>query len=389
MVSYTEQQIDEFPEEIDLNPGTDPDEDEGITQPFDPALIRVQTRAMTIDLLLDRIRHDELELAPDFQRKGGIWNNRAKSRLIESILIRIPLPAFYLDATDEDKWIVIDGLQRLTVLNLFIIEKQSGKILKLSDLEFLTQLNGKTFDELPRNFQRRITETQVTVYLIEKGTPPEVKFNIFKRINTGGLPLSSQEIRHALNQGKSTRFLEKLTNFPEFKTATPRSISSQRMTDREFVLRFLAFTIIPYTEYKAIEFDSFLSNVMADINKMNDQELNDLEIRFRRSMQAAFDIFGNDAFRKRDRVDASRSPINKALFESWSVNLSKLTNEQLHSLVDCKEVVKEKFIQLMNDREPKENEPRFDAAISQGTGDSSKVKRRFSAIEKLIQEVLA
>ena len=105
------------PEEIEgsnANLGVDPDEDKRIIKPFDPELIRVETRPMTIDLLLQRIKYEELDLAPDFQRKGGIWNNRTKSRLIESILIRIPLPAFYMDATNEDKWVVIDGLQRLT-----------------------------------------------------------------------------------------------------------------------------------------------------------------------------------------------------------------------------------------------------------------------------------
>ncbi len=107
------QQAEEELENADPSPGIDPDEDESIIQPFDPELIRVETRPMTIDLLLQRIKYAELNLTPDFQRKDGIWNPRTKSRLIESILIRIPLPAFYMDATDEDKWVVIDGLQRL------------------------------------------------------------------------------------------------------------------------------------------------------------------------------------------------------------------------------------------------------------------------------------
>lgn len=364
-------------ESTETNLGVDPDEDESIIKPFDPELIRVETRPMTIDLLLQRIKYEELDLAPDFQRKGGIWNNRTKSRLIESILIRIPLPAFYMDATDENKWVVIDGLQRLTSLNMFVNDQS----LKLSELEFLTQLENSTFQELPRNLQRRIIETQVTVYLIEKGTPSAVKFNIFKRINTGGLPLSLQEIRHALNQGKSTKLLEKLSELSEFKQATDGRIESDRMTDREFILRFLAFLIRPYTEYKAVEFDSFLSDVMADINEMTEEHVNALEEKFKTAMSAAYKIFGNDAFRKRRKKGAPRSLINKALFESWSVSLSELTSEQIKNLIGRKDTLIDSFIALMNTSD-------FESSISQGTGDSRKVKRRFSAIEQLIQEVL-
>src|SRR5581483_2560482 len=117
---------------------------------------------MTMDLLLNRIRHNEIDLAPDFQRKEGLWKEDARSRLIESILIRIPLPAFYVDATDEEHWLVVDGLQRLSTLRDFVINKS----LKLRGLDFLKFLDGKSYDELSRSYQRRIEETQITVYLI-------------------------------------------------------------------------------------------------------------------------------------------------------------------------------------------------------------------------------
>lgn len=352
--------------------------EELITEPFDPTLIRVETKPMTIDLVLARIRENEIDLKPGFQRKAGIWKEPAQSRLIESILIRIPLPAFYMDATNDEKWLVVDGLQRLTTLKRFVIDKT----LQLTGLEFLKQLNGKTFDDLPRNFRRRIVETQVTVYLIEKQTPPKVKFTIFKRINTGGLPLSAQEIRHALNQGKVTELLARLANSSEFKQATDNGIRDDRMADRECVLRFLSFTITPYTEYRVKDFDNFLNERMADINKMSDQKREALGHQFRRAMVAAFDIFGKDAFRKRYGKNAARYPINKALFEIWSVNLNRLNDNQLRILKERKDVVIEKFITLMNNRE-------FDNAISQGTGDIKKVELRFRKVEQLTMEVLA
>jgi len=354
--------------------------EEKITQPFDPSLIRVETRPMTIDLLVTRMREKELDLGTGFQRKAGIWKEDAQSRLIESILIRIPLPAFYLDATDDDKWLVVDGVQRLTTLRRFIIDEE----LRLIGLEFLDQLKGKNFDELPRNFQRRILETQVTVHLIEQGTPDEAKFNIFKRINTGGLPLSAQEIRHALNQGEATELLKKLANSEEFKKATDNGIRDERMADRECILRFLAFTITPYMKYedsKPKSFDSFLNDSMAKINKMKKSDIENLERRFLRAMRTALEIFGEYAFRKRYEINGRKNPINKALFESWSVNLNLLGDDEIECLIKRRDILNKKFIELMTKKD-------FNNAISQGTGSSSSVKIRFSEIEKLIKEVL-
>ena len=353
--------------------------DEQITEPFDPSLIRVDTRPMTIDLLRLRIEYNELDLAPGFQRKGGIWKEEAQSRLIELMLIRIPLPAFYMDATNDEKWLVVDGLQRLTTLKRFMVDKN----LRLHGLEFLKQFDGKAFDELPRNYQRRIAETQVTVYLIEKGTPDEVKFNIFKRINTGGLPLSAQEIRHALNQGEATKMLARLADSVEFKQAVDYGIRDDRMADRECVLRYLAFTITPYVRYDR-DFDGFLNKAMVDINKMSAQERDDLAHNFIRTMRSAKAVFGRDAFRKRYKEQAPRQPINKPLFESWSVNINQLSDEQIETLVARRALLRERFIDLMNNPDRKFNE-----AISLATGDPKKVRLRFEAIEQLIKDVVS
>lgn len=355
------------------------DDTERIIQPFDPSQIRMAQRPSAVYLLLQRITNGEINLMPDFQRHAGIWNQRTQSQLIESLLLRIPLPAFYFDASEDDRWLVIDGLQRLSTLKAFVIDQS----LTLKGLEFLTEHTGKRFAELPRALQRRIEETQVTVYLIEQGTPPKVKFNIFKRINTGGLPLSAQEIRHALNLGKSTTLLKSLAESELFLQATDRSIKPTRMADRECVLRYLAFAIQDYGNYNvADELNAFLTNVMVTINQMDDKEIQKWETRFHRAMDAAFQIFGKAAFRKQTQNNKRRSTISKALFEAWAVNLDRLSDEQLALLIQRKDAVQDKFRRLMTE----DNE--FDKSISYGTGDYKRVQYRFDKIRDLIQGVI-
>ena len=262
---------------------------------YDPDKINIFTKEPTIEQLLRRINEEALDLAPDFQRHANIWKEDAKSRLIESILIRIPLPAFYIDATNEDKWLVVDGLQRLSALKQFM----NDKTLRLRGLEYLTNFEGKTYDEIERRYQRRIEETQVTVYLIEKGTPPEVKYNIFKRINTGGLPMSPQEIRHALNPGNATKFLAKLARSNEFEQVTNLSDSRKmRMEDREFILGSVAFMLTSYKNYQSETRDLFLTKALSKINNMSESELGAIENNFKKAMVAAWEIFEINAFRK-------------------------------------------------------------------------------------------
>ncbi|MEG4392734.1 DUF262 domain-containing protein [Microcoleus sp. BROC3] len=347
---------------------------------YDPDKINIFTKEPTIEQLLRRINEEALDLAPDFQRHANIWKEGAKSRLIESILIRIPLPAFYIDATNEDKWLVVDGLQRLSALKQFM----SDKTLRLCGLEYLINLEGKNYDEIGRRYQRRIEETQVTVYLIGKGTPPEVKYNIFKRINTGGLPMSPQELRHALNPGKATKFLAKLALLPEFQQVTNISkLRKMRMDDREFILGFLAFTLTSYQDYKNDTNDNrnvFLSRALFKVNNLQEEQLKMIEKHFKKSMMAAFEIFGTSAFRKISHNQKRLYPINKALFECWSVTLSQLKEEQITVLKQHKQNLIEKFIYYVD------NDPDFLASISQA---ADKIEYRFRIIEQIINEVLA
>jgi len=353
---------------------------ETISDPFDPTLIRVERTNPTIELLTKRINRNEINLSPDFQRKGGIWTDEAQSRLIESILIRIPLPAFYVDATDEGNWLVVDGLQRLSTLQRFILKQE----FVLKGLEFLHPLEGKKFSELSRAFQRRIEETEVTIFAIQAGTPEEVKFNIFKRINTGGLPLSAQEIRNAINGERVRHFILSLATSIEFKLATQGGIKDKRMADRECVTRFLAFRLTNPKNYPSKDFDAFLNKTMKRLNdpeQISNAGITSLANEFKDAMNRARRVFGRHAFRKYFGITGRISPINKALFEVIAVNLATLSDDEATALIDKKEDVLAGFAELMDD-------PEFYLAISQGTGAPARVKLRFSKVESLFTNAI-
>lgn len=346
--------------------------------PFDPTQIRIDVKPFTVDLLITRIRYGELDLNPGFQRDTNIWNSINQSRLIESLLIRIPLPTFYIDATNEDRWVVVDGLQRLNTFKRFIMDEE----FPLTGLEYLgKELDKRRFTELPRNLQRRILETQVTLNLIQKGTPEPVKFNIFKRINTGGAPLNAQEIRHALHHGRATDFLKHLTELPEFKTCLG-SISKKRMQDREFALRFIAFTLTPYTEYRVKDMDLFLIDAINKLSKLPTNHFTELENDFVRALNLASAIFGNNAFRKINPNMSQRSPINRALFEAWAVSLGMVSPEQAEVLVNEREYLVESFVHSLTE------DPEFLNSITFATGDVMRVQCRFETVGHIISATL-
>ena len=349
------------------------DPEEKITTPFNPEQIKIRTTQIVVEQLISRIKHEEIDLAPDFQRQAGIWNDERKSRLIESLLLRIPLPVFYVAADESEKWSVVDGIQRMKTIYDYV----TGKF-PLKRLEYLTKLNGCTHDELRRPLQRRISETQLIVNVIESGTSPDVLFNVFRRINTGGMTLNGQEIRHALNPGPVRDYLKELAESDEFKKATDGSINPKRMADRECVLRFLAFHITPWENYSSSDLNGYLVRTMQEINDMSECERNNFAVDFRKAMLAASDIFGENAFRKPH--SERRLPINKGIFEAWTVQLAHCLPEQISALVERRNDIQDSFKKLMTE------DSDFLEAISYATGSPQNVQKRFQAIEQLVKE---
>jgi len=349
------------------------EEYEDVTTPYDVNLIDILNEPEYVDRLVKKFDNEELILNPDFQR-NEVWKIKQKSRLIESILIKIPIPSFYIDARDESKWIVIDGLQRLSTIIKYIKDDFS-----LKDLEFLKELEGKKFSELERNFQRRIEDFKLTLYLIRPNTPEEIALNIFVRINTLGEPLSPQELRHAIYNGQSTKLLQKLANSQEFQKAVkPTASMKRRMSDRELILRLLAFKIFTYETYqKSNNLSIFLANTMKSINDMDEFERENLASFFQRSMEKAKSVFGEYTFRKIYEYDDKKRPINKSLFETFGYFLDQYDLDRLEM---CrKTIIGNLKYELRHDLE-------FEKSISRATNNIDNVQYRFNKVKNILED---
>lgn len=344
-------------------------------KPYDTSSIDISPKQLSLDNIIARLENDEIDLMPGFQRKSGLWTVEQKSQLIESLILRIPLPAFYFDGSNNAMWVVIDGLQRLTALKDFFVTGE----LKLYGLEFLKDLEGLTIKDMPRAYERRMKETQIITYIINPGAPVNLKYNIFKRINTGGLNLEPQEIRHALYQGFATEYLKRLANLEQFKQATGYSIKTDRMMDREFVLRFIAFYELSVDEYKG-SIDLFLNTAMEYINQhCDEQHASVIERSFEKSLDVCEMIFGKFAFRRMPDMNKKR-PISKALFETWTSILASYPYENLQTLVENKEKIIRKYMHMCSEDR--------DFIDSVGSGKVSAARKRFEKIKCLVEEMI-
>jgi len=386
-------------------------EDDDFITPFNPNDISINSKIVSLDHLLRRIKTDRIRLIPPFQRES-VWDDIRKSRLIESMMLKIPLSMFYVSSDKNDNWDVVDGLQRITTIKEFILghydsdkEKYDENGFKLKKLEFWEKLNGKTYNDLPGKLYNNIADTELSFTIINPDTPEDVKQNIFKRINTGGMPLSQQEIRHALYQGLSTELLKKLVKRETFINVV--NVNDTRMGGRDLILRYLSFYIRDYNSYtKDSSMKEHLTNTMRIINIIDDISLNKIKNEFKydknidsnniyintkkvsstriakdffTAIKRAREIFGEHAFRK-SYLGKKKTPINKTLFEVFSNLLVALSKDEYKELLKRKEDFladyKENFLLKTN----------FSYLIGRDSHKVSSVKERYIKISELIQK---
>lgn len=334
--------------------------------PIDTLLIRNENR--TVHDVMRRIEKGSFVMNPDFQR-DFIWQTDKQSKLIESVLMRIPLPVFYLGEDEEGRMVVVDGLQRLSTFRDFLENKFS---LKLPEQ---IELNKKYFRDLSPKLQNRIEDCNLILYVIDAKVPEQARLDIFDRVN-GGVPLTRQQMRNCLYMGNATRFLKEEANNSLFLKATGKSLKTEKMRDREFVNRFCAFQVLSVDEYRG-DMDEFLARSLKKMNKFSTQEFNNLALQFRASLDNNILVFGQHAFRKHTKGKSDRSVINASL---WDV-MSTIMSHYSENIVAARaEEIRTAFFALMqNDK--------FITSITYGTNDVRNVAYRFIAAKSAFDEV--
>lgn len=357
-------------------------EETNITKPFDPSKIELKIETVNLLSLIDELENEEINLSPDFQRATDVWDDTKKSRLIESILLGLPLPSFYFNE-DEGGMTrsVIDGVQRLCAIRDFILGKEVDGIFRflvLENLQFLKQYEGKKFSDLTRPDIRRIHSMRVTTNTLGYQAPSEVKLIIFQRVNSAGVPLTEQEMRHALNQGIPADFIRALSENKSFLRATSNKIKPKRMLDRDFINRFVAF-FCGYNDYDG-NLDNFLNEQMKAIKLYSEERKAEITTAFERAMDVCFIIFGDKAFRKINK-NGDYSKISKSLFDSLGVCIAWLSDEEQEELIQKKAFVQASLSELFKDEE-------FGNRLSNGTGQIKNVRYRFNKIQEMLYRIL-
>lgn len=335
--------------------------------PIDDLLIRNESR--TIHDIFRRIDKEDYIMNPEFQR-DFIWDAEKQSKLIESVIMRIPLPVFYLAENQDGKMVVVDGVQRLSTFHRFIKGELKLKLPKRKNLD------GLRFSELPPRFQNRIEDCNLTIYSIDSKVPERARLDIFERVNSG-VPLTRQQMRNCLFSGVSTKFLKDESATEIFLKATGKSLNSRSMRDREFVNRFCAFQLLGVDDYRG-DMDEFLAQCLRQMNRMDKDCLPDLSKKFRRSLENNLLLFKDHAFRRSIIGQEKRSGLNASF---WDVMSTGLTRYERETIERKREELRDTIFDLLKDKD-------FVEAITYGPNDAKKVRQRFKMCWNALGEVL-
>jgi len=345
-----------------------------------PRRIVTEPQDLSIRELFTLEQEGDLQLQPEFQRYYVFDDNKA-SRLIESALMSVPLPLVYLSEELDATLSVIDGQQRLTSFFRFLKNE-----FKLRGLTILTEYNRLLFRELPSDMQRVLRSSTLRCIIIKRESNPDIKFEIFERLNTGSVKLNDQELRNCIYRGRFNILLRELAADPEWLRLLGRSAPDNRMTDREMILRFLAL-YLDMNQYQP-PIKRFLNQAMEARREMSEPQAQQLRDLFRKTVTLVYSVFGDKAFKRFEAGYEGRpggnwgaeTRINMALFDAIMTSFALYEPRDITPHADA---IREALVDLMATNRT------FIDAITLGTSTRDRLLARTQIWNNRLREVLS
>jgi hypothetical protein len=318
---------------------------------------------------LPAMLQDQIKINPEFQRRDR-WDEDRQSRLIESLIMNVPIPPVFLGEDEYGHYVVLDGRQRLTAIQSFL-----NNTLILQNLKVWDDLNGQRFNDLvKRGLDKHLTRRFISAIALLKESSSIVKYDVFDRLNTGGVKANEMEVRNAVFRGKFTDSLHQLSRLPEFCATweipfdvieAQSNLLFQKMVDLTIVLRFFALSDPESIE---LPFKDHLSAYMEERNKLYElvpgTEADDAA-RFRRAVVNSFKVFGMNSFRNVHKK--ASGPRSLPLADAVMIALADFNTAAISEDVAAK--IRSKFTELCG------NEA-FVKAISSGTNGRGAIRTR-------------
>ncbi len=350
--------------------------------------VKTQNIEYDLETLVKKIGRGTIRLDPDYQRRHR-WSEETSSRLIESLILNIPIPLIYLsqdvdvdtETYDEEyRYSVIDGQQRLTAIVEFFNNKYS-----LTGLDALKELEGAYYKDLPPFLIRRLEERTIKCLRIDSTVDGQIKYDIFERLNSGSVKLEAQELRNAVSRGPFNDLIKDLSKDRNFRILLQINLEDsvnnpkvKKMEDVELVLRFFSLNNDNYYNLKK-GFRQFLSDEMDKMNKLKSEDFMKMRKMFLVTMESIRNTFGDEAFAKYRYQDGSfsrMSKFNAAVFDALSIPVAMFIN--IDRPILSQNSVSE-FRQLFAD-------PLFFDAVSGSVNDREKVVTRIEAAKKVVRQ---
>jgi hypothetical protein len=335
----------------------------------------LQSSDLSLDAIARMVESGAIDVSPLYQRRDR-WSIEKQSALIESFLLNIPVPPIYLAEDEYGKYSAIDGKQRVTAINRFILHK-----MKLKNLEYFHEVEGLTFDDLPSDLRNALTiRPYLRVVTLLKQSDPNLKYEVFTRLNTGGDPLLPQEIRNVIFRGPLNKLIYELAENQflkqQLKITSNASKPYKEMLDAEYVLRF--FTLrdqwkdFPGNMRKAMDY------YMMKNKNISSDKISGLQNSFNNTIANVQVIWGDKAFYR----PGGNQQIVQGFYDIQMVSLTLFKDPDIQRLMQNREKFKALFIKKYD------NDPEFNESIRQFTSNPRNVKYRMETMLSLMQIAL-